>query len=179
MIPVVISSALYPFRASESAGSRAGLRVAGLMSAAGGVIAILGVALAPFLVPFIFGSKYTHAVLVVQVMIVVIPFVFAANPRITHIYTARLEHHALGIALAAVSFVGSAAIVAGQVLVGPVAAAGGFLSRSVLVVAVLAAAGRRRAPFPRSAISEQPGLNGFRERGARGERSTAPSRGSA
>jgi O-antigen/teichoic acid export membrane protein len=154
MIPVVLSSALYPFLAGESVGSRAGLRVAGVIGAAGGAMAVLGVALAPFLVPVLFGSKYTNAVLVVQIMIVATPFIFAANPLLTHVYTGRLEHRTLALGLAVVSCLGTAAIIVGQILVGPAGAAAGFVCRQVFFVAVLVLAS---TSFARSVSTKRAG----------------------
>jgi O-antigen/teichoic acid export membrane protein len=141
IIPVVMSSALYPFLARESAGSRAGWSVVALLTAAGAVIAAIGIVLSPRLVPLVFGSNYSPAIRVVQVMLLTIPFVFAANPLLTHVYTARLEHRTLGLGLGAVSCTGTVLIVAGQTLVGPVGAAGGCVVRSALFAGVLAVGG--------------------------------------
>jgi O-antigen/teichoic acid export membrane protein len=140
IIPVVMSSALFPFLAQEPAGSRAGWRVVCLLGAAGGAIAAVGIALAPRLVPFIFGHKYEPAVPAVQMMLVSIPFIFAANPLLTHLYTARLEHRGLGIRLGGVSCLGTGAVVVGQTLIGPVGAAAGFTSRMILFLATLVVA---------------------------------------
>jgi O-antigen/teichoic acid export membrane protein len=144
IIPVVMSSALYPFLARESSGSRAGWKIVALLAAAGSVVAAIGVALTPRLLPIVFGSDYSPAVPTVQVMLLAIPFVFAANPLLAHVYTARLEHRRLGIGLACVSFLGTGAVVVGQTVVGPVGAAGGYVARSVLLVGLLALAGSAR-----------------------------------
>jgi O-antigen/teichoic acid export membrane protein len=140
IIAVVMSSALYPFLAREPSGSRAGWRIVGLLAALGSVIAVVGIVLSPRLVPLVFGSDYSHAVHTVQVMLVAIPFFFAANPLLAHVYTARLEHRRLGLCLGGVSFLGTGAVVAGQLLVGPVGAACGYVARAVLVLALLALA---------------------------------------
>jgi O-antigen/teichoic acid export membrane protein len=140
IIPVVMSSALFPFLAQEPAGSRAGWRVVCLLGAAGSAIAAFGIALAPRLVPFIFGHEYEPAVATVQVMFLAIPFIFAANPLLTHLYTAGLEHRGLGIRLGGVSCLGTGAVVAGQTLIGPVGAAAGFTSRMMLFLATLVVA---------------------------------------
>jgi O-antigen/teichoic acid export membrane protein len=140
IIPVVMSSALYPFLAREAPGSRAGWRIVALLGALGSVIGAAGIVLSPQLVPIVFGSDYSHAVHTVQVMLVAIPFFFAANPLLAHVYTARLEHRRLGLGLGGVSFLGTGAVVAGQLLVGPVGAACGYVARSILVLALLALA---------------------------------------
>ena len=140
IIPVVMSSALYPFLAQEPAGSRAGWRVVGFLGAVGGVIAAVGIGLAPSIVPFVFGSAYEPAIPVVQVMLVAIPFIFAANPLLAHLYTARLEHRGLGVRLGGVSLLGTIAVVMGQILIGPVGAAAGYAGRTMLSLATLVAA---------------------------------------
>src|ERR687888_913263 len=140
IIPVVMSSALYPFLAREPSGSRAGWRIVALLAALGSVIGAVGIVLSPRLVPIVFGSDYSHAVHTVQVMLVAIPFFFAANPLLAHVYTARIENRRLGLGLGSVSFLGTGAVVAGQLLVGPVGAACGYVARSVLVLALLALA---------------------------------------
>jgi O-antigen/teichoic acid export membrane protein len=149
IIPVVMSSALYPFLAREPLGSRAGWRIVALLAAGGSAIAAIGIALAPRLVPIVFGADYSHAVHTVQVMLLAIPFVFTANPLLAHLYTARLEHPRLGVGLACVSFFGTGAVVAGQAVVGPVGAAGGYVARSVVVLGVLALASSTRASADR------------------------------
>jgi O-antigen/teichoic acid export membrane protein len=143
IVPVVMSAALYPFLAQESSGSRAGWRIVCLLGAAGGAIAVIGIGLAPRLVPFVVGPEYEPAVPVVQMMFVAIPFIFAANPLLAHLYTARLEHRGLGIRLAGVSCLGTGAVVIGQILIGPVGAAAGFTGRMMLFLATLVVASKR------------------------------------
>jgi O-antigen/teichoic acid export membrane protein len=142
IIPVVMSSALFPFLAQEAAGSRAGWRIVCALGAAGGAIAAVAVASAPRLVPFIFGPEYEPAVPTVQMMFVAIPFIFAANPLLTHLYTARLERRRLGLSLGGVACLGTVAVVVGQTLFGPVGAAAGFASRMILFLATLVVASR-------------------------------------
>jgi O-antigen/teichoic acid export membrane protein len=156
IIPVVMSSALYPFLAREPSGSRAGWRIVALLGALGSVIGVVGIVLSPRLVPLVFGSDYSHAVHVVQVMLVAIPFFFAANPLLAHVYTARLEHRRLGLSLGGVSFLGTGAVVAGQLLVGPVGAACGYVARAVLVLALLALASSASGSADRLLRGRQP-----------------------
>src|ERR671934_55149 len=128
-----------PDSVSPATRRRAG-RIVALLGALGSVIGVVGIVLSPRLVPIVFGSDYSHAVHTVQVMLVAIPFFFAANPLLAHVYTARLEHRRLGLGLGGVSFLGTGAVVAGQLLVGPVGAACGYVARAVLVLALLALA---------------------------------------
>jgi O-antigen/teichoic acid export membrane protein len=144
IVPVVLSVSLYPFLARESAGSRVAWSVVGLLTAAGTVIAAIGIAISPRLVPLVFGSAYRPAIPVVQVMLLVLPFVFAANPLLTQVYTERLEHRALVLSLAVASCIGTAAVVAGQLLVGPMGAAAGSVVRVALFAGLLAAASATR-----------------------------------
>jgi O-antigen/teichoic acid export membrane protein len=156
IIPVVMSSALYPFLAREPSGSRAGWRIVAILGALGSVIGVVGIVLSPRLVPLVFGSDYSHAVHTVQVMLVAIPFFFAANPLLAHVYTARLEHRRLGLSLGGVSFLGTGAVVAGQVLAGPVGAACGYVARAVLVFALLALASSASGSADRLLRGRQP-----------------------
>jgi O-antigen/teichoic acid export membrane protein len=155
VVPAVMSTALYPFLARESEGSRAGWQVVGLLSVTGAAIAAVAIVLSPPLVPIVFGAAYTPAVGVVQVMFLAIPFVFAANPLLVHVYNARLEQRALGLGLGGIAFVGTGAIVAGQILVGPVGAAAGYLLRTILFTVVLAMAGGARVPLTRSVSAKR------------------------
>jgi O-antigen/teichoic acid export membrane protein len=150
IMPAVMSFALYPFLAKESAGSRAAWRIVAVLAVAGTVVGAIGIALAPSLVPLLFGSDYTPAIPVVQVMLIAVPFIYAANPLLTHLYSARLEHRALSLAIGGLSCLGTVLVVGGQLLVGPAGAAGGFVARMVLFVGALLVASR--APGDRAAI---------------------------
>jgi O-antigen/teichoic acid export membrane protein len=157
MIPAVMSTALYPFLARESEGSRAGWQVVGLLSAVGAIIAAVAIVLSPALVPIVFGADYTAAIGVVQVMFLTIPFVFANNALLAHVYSARLEQRALGLGLGAISCFGIGAMVVGQILVGPVGAAAGYLVRQILFTAVLAITGGARVALTRSVSTKRGG----------------------
>jgi O-antigen/teichoic acid export membrane protein len=138
MIPWVMGSALYPFLAREGARSAAGWKILGVFVSAGSVLAVAGIALAPTLVPLIFGSAYDEAVDVVQVMLLVIPFVYGSNAMLAQLYTAGQERSILVVTLG-MSALGTVAIVAGQLVVGAAGAAGGYLLRQILFLAGLVA----------------------------------------
>jgi O-antigen/teichoic acid export membrane protein len=161
IVPAVMSFALYPFLARESAGSRAAWRIVAVLAAAGTVIGAIGIALAPALVPLVFGSDYTPAIPVVQVMLIAVPLIFAANPLLTHLYSARLEHRALSLAIGGLSCLGTVLVVGGQLLVGPVGAAAGYVARMVLFVGALVVAAR--APGDRAAVVRPAGARRMRE----------------
>jgi O-antigen/teichoic acid export membrane protein len=138
MIPWVMGSALYPFLAREGARSAAGWKILGVFVSAGSVLAVAGIALAPTLVPLIFGSAYDEAVDVVQVMLLAIPFVYGSNAMLAQLYTAGQERSILVVTLG-MSALGTVAIVAGQLVVGATGAAGGYLLRQILFLAGLVA----------------------------------------
>ena len=75
--------------------------------------AVAGIFLAPFAVPALFGSDYRAAVPVVQIMLFVIPFVYASTPLLVQLYTSGNERKVLGATLLA-SLVGTTAILVGQ-----------------------------------------------------------------
>jgi PST family polysaccharide transporter len=141
IVPVLASGALFPFLAREANDSNAGWRVVILFTLAGTALAGVGIPLAPSLVPFVFGSDYREAVPIVQVMLVVIPFVFASNALLAHLYSSRRERRGLTFTLAAVALGGTAAILGGQVFSGTVAAGAGYVLRQALFVASLVVAG--------------------------------------
>lgn len=136
ILPVVASSALYPFLAREAPGSRVAWRISGGMTAVGFVIALVGAATAPFFVPAVFGSSYEAAVGVVQVMFFVLPLVYLSNGLLTHLYTAGRERQVLVATLLA-STLGTVAIVIGQLTAGVSGAAAGYVCRQVLFSAAL------------------------------------------
>ena len=149
IIPVVASRALYPFLGREE-NDTSGLKVVLLFASGGVVVAVIGVLAAPFVVPLMFGSAYHAAVHIVQLMILVVPFVFVSNPLLVHLYSARREGRGLAIALAVVALAGTIVIVSGQVLIGTTAAAVGYVLRQALFVAVLLVAAFTRAPVQRA-----------------------------
>jgi O-antigen/teichoic acid export membrane protein len=154
IIPVVMSTALYPFLVRESKNSTVGWRVVGALAVIGLVIAAVGIAASPLLVPAIFGDEFRDAVPVVQIMLLVIPFIFASNPLLTHLYTSRRERRGLTVALAVCAFAGTGAIIVGQLLIGPLAAAGGYVLRQALFVGSLTVAGLAARPSTRVSIQE-------------------------
>jgi O-antigen/teichoic acid export membrane protein len=136
IVPVVVSAALYPFFSREERTSGAGWRISAGMFGIGGAIAGIGALLAPLLVPAVFGSQYDEATRVVQIMCFVLPFLYASNPLLARLYTSGMERQVLAATLVA-SLVGTLAIVAGQLTIGPTGAAGGYVLRHILFTLVL------------------------------------------
>ena len=108
------------------------------MLALGGAIGGIGALLSPLLVPVVFGSQYDEAIRVVQIMCLVLPFIYASNPLLARLYTSGMERQVIAASLFA-SLVGTVAIVAGQLTIGATGAAGGYVLRQILFTLVLAA----------------------------------------
>jgi O-antigen/teichoic acid export membrane protein len=136
IIPVVASAALYPFLSREHPGSRAGWKIAGGMLGFGLVAAVVGAILAPFVIPFVFGDAYDDAVRVVQLMLFVLPFIYANNPLLAHVY-ARGEERRVLVLTAVSALLGTGLILFGQIVVGPEGAACGYVIRQALFTASL------------------------------------------
>ena len=164
MIPWVMSSALYPFLAREGERS-AGWRIFGVFVGVGSLLAAAGIALAPTLVPLIFGNAYDGAVNVVQIMLLTIPLVYGSNALLAQLYTGGRERTILVVTLG-MSALGTVAIVAGQLMVGATGAAAGYVLRQILFLAGLAAiagipaltgwSGRRSQPTAEAQSSPPP-----------------------
>jgi O-antigen/teichoic acid export membrane protein len=138
IVPVVASVALYPFFAREERASGTGWRISAGMLGVGGAIGGIGALLTPLLVPAVFGSQYDEATRVVQIMCFALPFIYANNPLLAHLYTSGMERQVLATTLVA-SLFGTIAIVAGQLKIGPTGAAGAYVLRQALFTLVLAA----------------------------------------
>jgi O-antigen/teichoic acid export membrane protein len=136
MVPAVAGATLYPFLAREVEASSAAWRISGAMAALGLVATIVGAALAPVLVPQLFGQLYVDAVRVVQVMLLVVPFVYASSSLLTRLFTSGREREVLVVTVVA-SLVGTGVIVAGQLLIGPAGAAAGYVLRQALFTLTL------------------------------------------
>ena len=136
LIPMSASSTLYPFFANRRDGA-SGWKAAGLLGLIGAALAAGGVAVAPLLVPALFGEEFTVAVRTVQVMLLVLPFTFFSNGLVAWLYSKGLERRVLVVTVTS-GLAGTAAIVAGQLFVGPTGAGLGYLLRQGLFAAALA-----------------------------------------
>jgi O-antigen/teichoic acid export membrane protein len=108
------------------------------MLGVGLVAAVVGAILAPFVVPFVFGDAYDDAVPVVQLMLFVLPFIYANNPLLAHVYTRGEERRVL-VVTAVAAVLGTGLILLGQIIVGPEGAACGYVIRQALFTASLSA----------------------------------------
>lgn len=129
-IPVVVSISLYPFIAADRSAA-VEWRFVGGLAALGLAVAVVGIALAPWVVPFVFGSKYRDAVPTVQIFMLALPFIYATNVLLAYVYSARRESLVLAVTLA-LSLLGTCAVLVGQALGGSTAAAAGVVLRQAL-----------------------------------------------
>jgi O-antigen/teichoic acid export membrane protein len=137
VFPDALSVALYPFFSRNAAKRSPPWLLAAILGAVGGGGAIAAIITAPTFVPLVFGSQYTDAVPAVRVVLLALPILFMIAPLNVYGFS---QHQERRIALAAlsISLVGSAALVTGQWAFGVVAAAGAYVGRQVLFLAVLA-----------------------------------------
>jgi O-antigen/teichoic acid export membrane protein len=151
LVPATLGSALYPFMAQQAAKNTAPWKLAGLLGIAGAGLAVVGIVLAPFLVPLVFGEPYRDSVPVVQVMLLVVPLVYATSTLLVVAYSHGLERSLLIPGLV-ISFGGTLAIVIGQAVGGPTLAAVGYVARSALLLLVVGTvalvAWRRHSALP-------------------------------
>jgi len=148
LVPFIASTSLFPFLA-RTPRYQDRWRIAGLMAGAGVVVTACAVALAPTLIPLVFGKKYEDAVPTVQVMLVCMPAWFFASPLLTYLYAAKIERTVFKW-VAPPSLIGSALVLLGPALVGPTGAAAGYGVRILLQAAALSllTLRTRRSPPP-------------------------------
>jgi O-antigen/teichoic acid export membrane protein len=131
LIPSTLGSTLYPFLASSQARRTAPWKLSAGMAAGGLAIALVGIVLAPFVVPLLFGDAYDDAVPVSQIMLLTLPLVYATSPLLVSAFSSGAEHR-LVVPILVLSLLGSLAIVAGELLAGAEGAAVGLVVRSAL-----------------------------------------------
>jgi len=136
LVPATLGASLYPFMAGHAARRVAPWKLSGGLGLVGVGLAALGIVLAPFLIPLLFGEAYDDAVPVVQVMLLVVPIVYATSPLLVIAYTHGRERTLL-LPILCLSLAGTVAIVAGQLAGGPTLAAAGYVARSALFLVVV------------------------------------------
>lgn len=136
IVPATLGATLYPFMARGAAKQAPPWKLAGGMGALGAALAVAGILLAPFIVPLLFGEAYEDAVPVAQVMLLIIPLVYATSPLLVIAYSHGRER-SLQLPILALSLAGTVAIIVGQALGGAQAAAVGFVVRSALFLVVI------------------------------------------
>lgn len=165
--PAVVAAAigattLYPFLARGAHRASAIWMFALAFAICGAVLAVVGIMLTPTLLPTIFGDQYASAVRPVQLMLLVLPLVYAVNPLLTYSFSCGRERAVLVTSLSA-ALIGTGAIVVGQALAGPSGAAVGLLFRQLLLFGAIASiafvAGRSRPAFLYAPVSPSAGAH--------------------
>jgi O-antigen/teichoic acid export membrane protein len=136
IVPAVAGAALYPFFSREAPKPDVAWKISGGMMAIGGTAAIIGAVLAPVVVPLIFGHQYSDAVVVVQLMLFILPFLYGSNPILTYTYARGSEREVQLVTFIA-SLLGTAAIITGLLMFGAVGAAAGYVLRHVFFTITL------------------------------------------
>jgi O-antigen/teichoic acid export membrane protein len=138
LVPATVASTLFPFLARRSQRATEPWKLAGALALVGAALAALGIALAPTLVPLIFGDDYEDAVPVTQVMLLVLPLAYAASPLLVFAYSQGRERTVVLVTIA-LSLVGTLAVAVGQAAGGAQLAALGVVVRSALFLGGIAA----------------------------------------
>lgn len=138
LVPAIGAMTLYPFLARRSHRPGAIWTLAAGFGLAGGLLAAAGFLLSPTIVPLVFGHRYAGAVPAVQLMLLSLPIIYAANPLMAYCNSTGRERAVVAAAIAA-ALVGTGAIVTGQLLEGVRGAATGMLVRQALMFCLFAA----------------------------------------
>lgn len=161
VVPVIGAGTLYPHLAGSHNVARAARRASWVLGAIGVAGSVIGMISAPFLIPALFGPRFSEAVAVVQVMLCSLPFMFASGPIMAGLYTLGLERRVIPFTAVSV-LLGTGLIVGGQLLFGALGAASGYLTRQVCFAAVVFALlkymdpqRRHAATVPSMAIRQQ------------------------
>jgi polysaccharide transporter, PST family len=151
LIPATLGSTLFPFLAASHARRTAPWKLSAGMGAGGLGVALVGIVLAPFVVPVLFGDSYEDAVPVTQIMLLTLPLVYATSPLLVSAFSSGAERR-LVVPVLVLSLLGSLAIVAGELLAGAEGAAAGLVARMALFLigigAIATSASTRTIPTP-------------------------------
>jgi O-antigen/teichoic acid export membrane protein len=157
IVPTVAGMALYPFLAREKSAASSAVRAGAIMALGGAAFAAVGAALAPIVLPALFGSEYDESIVVTQIMLIALPFMFASNAMIPGLYTSGRERRLFGVTAPA-ALLGTAGVLVGQLLFGVVGAAIAFVARQVLYAgALLVLSTSRRLAGEQGAVVEPAG----------------------
>jgi O-antigen/teichoic acid export membrane protein len=142
IVPSTSAATLFPLLGREHSIRETAHRAASVMFLAGGVIAVTGIELAPFVVPRLFGTAYQEAVVPVQLMLLATPFAYASSMLMTGLYSRGREHLVLMVMLGC-TVAGTAFVVGGQLAFGVDGAAAGYALRFLGFFAALGVTSRR------------------------------------
>lgn len=158
-VPAVLGSTMYPFLAKVTHDRERYVRWTSiLMAACGTGIAASGALLAPIAIPWIFGQKYSSAILTVQLMLASLPFIFISNGLLAQLFQSEREK-AVATWTVIASVAGLLAVGVGAIVAGAEGAAAGFTARQVLFTIALALLGFRwSAPSGEAAALSDSGI---------------------
>ncbi|MGA8363656.1 MAG: oligosaccharide flippase family protein [Solirubrobacteraceae bacterium] len=131
LVPFIASTTLYPFLSRTGDTQADSWRIPVAMGVLGVAAGAIGLVLAPWAVPFLFGDKYTVAVGPVQIMLLAIPPLFFASPIVPMLYTRGRETDALRC-LVIPAIIGTVLVVIGQIRFGTTGASAGYAARYFL-----------------------------------------------
>lgn len=163
LVPSIGAMTLYPFLARRSHRPGAIWALAAGFGVGGGLLAAVGFFLAPTIVPLVFGHRYAGAVPAVQIMLLALPLIYAANPLVAYCNSSGRERAVVAAAVTA-AVAGTGAIVTGQVVEGIRGAAAGMLMRQALmfglfsVIAATATRADHRTAEPPIPTTVEPSL---------------------
>jgi O-antigen/teichoic acid export membrane protein len=132
LVPSIASITLLPLLTSHGGAQESRWQLFGIMSGIGVVAAGVGILLAPFVVPLLFGNAYRPAVGAIQIMLLAIPSIFACNAIMPFLYNQGHEHDVLRWVLLP-SALGTCFVLLGEIVVGPKGASLGLVARYLLI----------------------------------------------
>jgi O-antigen/teichoic acid export membrane protein len=138
IVPATAATTLYPLLARRERALRGALHAAVTMGAIGALLAGIGIAVAPWLVPALFGDRFSGAVDVVQLMLLGVPFYFATSMLMAGLFSAGHERSVVRVLLPSTIF-GTGCVILGQLTEGVRGAAIGYACRPVLQLVALSA----------------------------------------
>jgi len=159
LVPAIASITLIPLLTAHHRAQESRWRVFGVMSGIGALAAGIGIMLAPFAVPLLFGDEYRPAVGAIQIMMLAIPAIFACNTLVPFLYTRGHEHDVVRWVLLP-SGLGTCLVVVGEIVVGPNGASLGLVGRYLLITVsfVLLSLRRNASYVPAAEVATEPQL---------------------
>jgi O-antigen/teichoic acid export membrane protein len=133
VIPAIASITLLPLLVKQPGARLSRWPIFGFMTGAGVIAAGCGVALAPWVIPLLFGTAYRPAIGAIQIMLLSIPCIFACNALVPFLYNDGYERDVLRWVLVP-SAVGTGFVILGEAVVGPSGASCGLVARYILVM---------------------------------------------
>lgn len=132
LVPAIASITLIPLLTAHHGAQESRWKIFGAMIGVGAIVATVGILLAPFVVPWLFGDQYRVAVGSIQIMMLAIPPIFACNTLVPFLYTRGHEHDVVRWVLLP-SALGTCLVLLGEASLGPNGASLGLVARYLLI----------------------------------------------